>query len=372
MNYSRRDFLKTTAKAGACLANTGLVNAFMIRDRSKKARVENAVVKLEDGRIISIPFWRIESGKEGPSFAMIASQHGNEVQGAEIALRFKDICDKELAAGTVWLIPMSNILAVRSRRHSFNLGPEENNERNPEKIHNLQRNWPGDPGGNDTARIAYALDQSVLRHCSHLFDIHNFNHFNAAEARTEETHEPSRIMGDVSTTRFISYRDTVVPEKGNMMMTQMIRKRGGSVLLMELSGQFRMNERQVQTGLSTMTNVARVLGMMKGEPELIQGKRIVSNRDKFHAVKAPCSGIFMAASGKDTMTSIMPEDYIEKDNLLGHIIRDDNLETVRITAPASGYIAQLGACHWGLCDASLPAQHPYVEEGEIMVRIAQV
>ena len=375
MIKNRRDFLKLAGVAGIGLTNPVLLKGSSYQQEKRKSgivAIDHKEVRLEDSSTLSIPYWRIESAHEGPSLAMIASQHGNEVQGAEIALRFMEICEKELVSGTVWLVPMANLLAVRSRKHSFNLGPEENNVLNPEKLHNLQRHWPGDPEGNDTARIAYALDQAVLKNCSHLVDIHNWSQFTAAETLSEEEHESSGKMSEVTTTRFISYRNTVAPDSEKMMISQMIRKRGGSVVVMELSGQFQMKERQIQTGLSSMVNIAKVLGMIDGQPELINGKRAVRNADTNHEIKAPVPGIFMPAPGKNKLTTIMPEDFVEKGESLGHIIRVNDLTTTNIIAPVSGYLGQLGACHWGLCDASLPAQHPYIEEGEIMARIVTV
>jgi predicted deacylase len=376
MKKNRRDFVKQTGLAGIGLAGSGFLKACATGQDGKKiinrVVVDNAVATLEDGRVISTPFWRVDSGKEGPSLALIASQHGNEVQGAEVARRFKDICTRELVTGSVWLIPMGNILAVRSRRHSFNLGPEENNSINPEKLHNMQRHWPGDPAGNDTARLAYALDQKVLRHCSHLMDMHCWNNFAAAEALSEETHETSRKMGDATTTRFISYRNTVVPATEKMMVSQMMLKRGAGVIVMELSGQFRIKERQVLTGLSSMVNIAKSLGMINGEMEPVEGKRAVRKPENTRDIKAPCTGLFVPAAGKDSYSNILPDDFIEEGQVLGHIIRDKDLETIPVLSPVAGYLRQLGACHWGLCDASLPAQHPYTEEGETLALIVSI
>ena len=354
--------------AGIGLAGSNITTAFVFEPDTKrkpnKVTVDYAVATLEDGRVISTPFWRIDSGKDGPSLALVAAQHGNEVQGTEVARRFQQICATQLVAGSVWLVPMANLLAVRSRRHSFNLGPEENNSINPDKLHNMQRHWPGDPDGNDTARLAYALDKNVFSHCSHLVDMHCWNHFAAAEALSEEVHAQSRTMGDVTTTRFISYRNLTIPEQGKMMISQMMLKRDAGVHVMELSGQFQIRERQVKIGLSSMVNIAKVLGMMDGEPELIEGKRAVRTPETTYEVEAPCKGIFTPATIENKAEFIGPDDYVEKGQQIGHIIRENDLETIPLISPVSGYIRQLGACHWGLCDASLPAQHPYTEEGE--------
>jgi len=368
--------VKLTGLAGMGLAGTGILDAWTAeRSGNKKINkviVDHVITRLEDGTEVPTPFWCVSSGKDGPSLALIASQHGNEVQGAEVARRFQEICSEQLVSGSVWLFPMANILAVRSRRHSFNLEPEQNNRLNPEKLHNMQRHWPGNPEGNDTARLAYALDQKVLRHCSHLVDMHCWEHHVAAETLSENKHKGSYAMGQAATARFISYRDTVIPETDTMMISQMILKRGGSVLVMELSGQFQMQERQVQIGLSSMVNIAKDLGMIKGNPVQIFERRVVRNNETSHEIKIPCTGIFMPALNKDKCSKLMPDDFVEEGLLLGHIIRESNLETVQIFSPVSGYLWRYGLCHWSLCDASLPAQHPYAEEGEIIAVVVTV
>jgi predicted deacylase len=368
MKHSRRDFISLTGKAGLMVAGAGILPSIASGLKTKKILnkiiVEDAVAVLGDGTSLSVPYWRVDSGRDGPSLALIASQHGNEVQGAEVARRFADVCAAQLVSGSVWLIPMSNLLAVKSRRHSFNLEPEQNNRLNPLKLHNMQRHWPGNPRGNDTSRLAWALDQAALRHCSHLVDMHCWEHYHAAETLSESDHRPSREMSEVTTTRFISYRNTQIPETEPMMVSQMILKRGGSVVVMELSGQFQMQERQVRIGLSSMVNIAKHLGMIRGEPEKIKGPRAVHDPKTIHEVKTPCSGIFMSATRKNSDATLVPDDYVEEGQNLGHIISEKDLTVVPLRSPVSGYLWQYGLCHWSLCDASLPAQHPYADEGE--------
>ena len=211
---SRRQFLKLTGMAAASVASGGLsrprASELDSQRKNNKVIVDHAVATLEDGRVVSTPFWRVSSQKNGPSLVLIAAQHGNEVQGAEVARRFQEVCARQLAAGSVWLLPLANLLAIRSRRHSFDLGPEQNN-RMSKGLHNMQRHWPGDPNGNDTARLAYTLDQAVLRHCSHGVDVHCWQHFVAAETLSVADHEPSRTMAEVTTTRFLRLRAHLRP-----------------------------------------------------------------------------------------------------------------------------------------------------------------
>ena len=378
MRNSRRNFIKYTALTGIGLAGWNILKANASRqfnqNQINKAKLDFAIATLGDGSVLSTPFWRVDSKKEGPALLLIAANHGNEVQGVEVARRFKQICENNLVAGSVWLVPMAHILAIRTRQYSPNLRPGE-----PigfSKDHNIERTWPGDPEGNDTERVAYALEQAVLRHCSHAVDIHCWNHFWAAETLLYDDHIPSQPLGKVTTTRFISKHKALPHPSGKMQAAQLIRKRGGGCIVIELSGQYQMQERQVQIGLSSMVNIAKKLGMIKGEPQLIERPRVERNRETSYTVNAPCAGIFMPAIRSSDNRMLMPEDYVEEGQPLGHIIRESDLATIPLAAPVSGYLWQYGMCHFlpgGVrCDVSLPAQHPYADGGETIALIVKV
>jgi predicted deacylase len=330
--------------------------------------VERAYVTLSDGISIYIPYWRIDSGKEGPSLLLMASQHGNEVQGAEVAKRFMEICSRQLVTGTVWIVPVANMPALQKRRHSINLGTGDPVSKARIEDQDMNLIWPGKSEGNDTERMVWSLYQTVLRYCNYLVDIHCWNHFTAAETTSVNDNERSFPLGEVTTTRFISYSPT---PKMNMA-SQAVRKYGGGAIEIELSGQFMMLEDEVQTGLSSLVNIAKLLGMMKGKPRLLNGKRAVRNGDTSHDVMAPSSGLFVPAKGKDKFESLKPGDHINKGDLLGHIIDQKNLDEIPVLAPFDGYLWQLGACHSGLCDQSLQAQHPYVEADERIALVVSV
>ncbi|MFC2087820.1 succinylglutamate desuccinylase/aspartoacylase family protein [Bacteroidota bacterium] len=371
MKRNRREFLKVSGVAGISLASAGILKANSLamgsRQRKNKVIMDKALATLQDGSVLATSYWRIESGREGPSFLLIAAQHGNEVQGVEVARRLMEICAVQLVNGTVWIIPMAELRGIRARKYTI--------ESLPDKLVQdkaFHRAWPGDPEGNDTERIAYALDQSVVRHCSHAVDMHCWNHFWAAETLSITNHEPSHAMGEVTTTRFISYREGSVPDRETkLMFGPLMYNRGAAYTVMELSGQYQMQERQVRIGLSSMVNIVKMLGMIEGEPELIDGPRAVRSRENNHEVKTPHSGIFMPALRKDKSAMLIPDDYVEKGQLLGHVIRDTNLETVLISAPVSGYLRQFGSRHPG-SDTFLSAQHPFVEEGENVAQITTV
>ena len=68
MNSNRRCFLKLAGMAGIGLTGSKVGNAFAagqgIASGTNKVTVDYAVATLEDGSMLSTPFWRVEGGKE--------------------------------------------------------------------------------------------------------------------------------------------------------------------------------------------------------------------------------------------------------------------------------------------------------------------
>ena len=121
--------------------------------------------------------------------------------------------------------------------------------------------------------------------------------------------------------------------------------------------------RAARWGLQTVVNVARVLGMLDGDPELPDLPPMAFTTENLTEVRAPCAGLFVAAD-------LRPGDRVTQGRKLGHIIREDNLEKVEVRAPSCGALRKFGR-HADNCDVSLPDQHPYADEGDLLALIAQ-
>ena len=115
-----------------------------------ETRVHHINVELPQCGNVTIPYWEVESGQEGPCFLLTAAQHGNEVQGPEVIRRFIAIAGQHLKRGTILAVPFCNLPAVQRRRHHITSGPET--AYRDDGGQNMNRTWPGKPDGNDTER----------------------------------------------------------------------------------------------------------------------------------------------------------------------------------------------------------------------------
>ena len=325
-----------------------------------EVELHHVIATLGDGSELATPWWRVRSGEDGPDLLVLAAQHGNEVQGAEVIRRFACECGEALLRGTAWLVPFANLPAIRHRRNSILLGPEEKGtERH--RAHNMNGQWPGDQAGNDIQRLGHALHEEIVRYASHVIDLHCWNKFWATATLATDDGGESRRMGEVAGTRFTWWREAAPVELPAQIRGAVVA-RGGAGMAMELSGQYVMVEREVQTGVRTVTNVAKVLGMLAGEPDLPPDTGIDVTDDTTAVVEAPCSGLFVQAP------ELQLEDRVEAGQSLGHIIRDDDLSVEEIAAPVGGWLWRFGS-HRPDPDVSLADQHPYSQHGDPLASI---
>jgi len=328
------------------------------------ATLEYAVARLTNGSEVRTPFWRLESGEEGESFLVMAAQHGNEIQGCEVVRRFKEVCERELRRGTVYLVPFANLPAVRHRRSHISLGPEQPYA--DDEGHNMNRTWPGKTQGNDTERLAHSLYEAVVRRCTRCLDLHSWSRFTATCILARRNHRLSRAMAEVSGIRFVQWRQSAgpAPDRGQTIGALFNDSGRGSVTI-ELAPQWVIREKEVTAGLRAATNIAKLMGMMEGEPELPEGRMVDMSaediQERKSELRAPCSGLFVEA-GLET------SDHVAEGQQLGHIIRDADLETVEVLAPRSGYLWQYG-CFREHADVALPPQHPYASEGDALATV---
>ena len=323
-------------------------------------RVQHVHTRLGDGSALSTPWWEIDSGADGPVLLIIAAQHGNEVQGTEILRRFAPICASGIVRGRAILLPFGNIPAIRHRRNSVMLGPEEKHTETHSRF-NMNSLWPGDPAGNDIERLIASLDEALVQHATHVVDLHCWNHFWAAAALSWEVGD-GPMMAEATGMRFVWLRGQPELRTDHTQIRNIVVGRGGSGLAIEFSGQYCVYEREVRAGVRAMENVAKVLGLLDGEPEIPPDTGINITPENTTQIDAPCGGLFVEAPG------LRVEDRVEAGQKLGHIIREDDLTTVEITAPVGGWLWRYGR-HQGDCDVSLPDQHPWADPGDPLASV---
>lgn len=321
----------------------------------------HVAVELVDGSVLPIPYWEVCSGRPGPVLFVAAAQHGNEIHGSEALRRLVLRAGEELQAGRVRGVPFCNLPAVRRRRHHDTQGPEEPVASQPERNTNLL--WPGDPAGNDIARLVHAIYQACAADATHGVDVHCWCRFWAAACLPRRDRPSSRELARVSALPFAHLGAAPPPGTPPPVPTLMggyLADTGRPTLTLELAGQYVVGEKQVRLGERCLLNVARHIGMLPGEPEGTDEGPTWKVPERTCELTAPVRGLFVEAG-------LEPGDWVEEGQPLGHIIAEADLAVLPVLAPAAGRLEAYG-CHRRDCDVSLAAMHPWADVGEVLAR----
>lgn len=109
-----------------------------------------------------IPITVLHGDEEGPVLAAVAGVHGFEFASILAVDRLADRIDPADLSGTIIFVRIANIPSFEYRTPHFN----------PIDRKNLNRNFPGNPDGTSTERIADLLSHEVVARADFLMDLH--------------------------------------------------------------------------------------------------------------------------------------------------------------------------------------------------------
>lgn len=302
-----------------------------------------------------IGYWVVDSGREGPVFAAIAAQHGNELCGSAAIRNFVHLAERELQCGCFIGVPFANPPAVHRRMPNADLAPGQ-----PyiESACNMAALWSsGDLC--TTSGLADCLWKEVLSRADYIVDIHCYPKFMAPVAAARRTQECVRLV-NASAMPFVRY----VPEESDWQGSIRVRAlRENKVPLgIELSGQYELYPGEVRRGFTVLSNIARTLGMMEGEIEA--GENPPLELTETLTVYSPGTGLFIP---EDRLAT---EAWFGKGELLGTFLEEITLKEIAITAPEDGYILRMPSRPD--CDVSLRDHSQFVFLDDELVRILPV
>ncbi len=314
---------------------------------------------------VDIPYWEVESGVGGPALLVTGAQHGNEVQGCEVIRRLVLVASQDLQKGKIVAVPFCNRPALWKRRHHISSAPERPYA--DDDGHNMNRTWPGDPGGNDTERLSHAIYQAVGAEATHNLDIHSWSRFGATACQPRQDRPRSLELARISALPFAIPQGgrggTETEPKAPCTIGAYFNDSGRVSLTIELSGQYVVVEKEVRRGLRCALNIARFLEMLPGQPEGLDEPMVWLDRATTVEVKAPVDGLFVEAG-------LATCDWVVEGQPLGHLLRDEDLSTIPVLAPTSGRLRTYG-CSRPDADVALPAMHPYASKGDRLASIAR-
>jgi predicted deacylase len=284
---------------------------------------------------LNIPINVIHGKKKGPKLLVIATIHGDELNGLEIIRRLLKYRGLHFLRGTLITIPIANIFGF------LNLSRYLPDRRD------LNRSFPGSKTGSLAARLANLLMEEVVQKCTHGIDLHtgSLQRTNFPQIRVDlETPGAEELAKAFEAPIIIDakLRDGSLREAAAALKMPFLVYEGGEAL--------RFDDLTIRVGIRGILNILRKLEMLP-KKYITRNKPIkptIAYSDSW--VRAPESGIVGAYKNLG--------DAIIKDEIMGVITDPFAQNETQILAPFDGLI--IGRNNL-----------PLVNEGDALFHVAQ-
>lgn len=278
-----------------------------------------------DGTPFGIPLMVVHGAQPGPRISLIAGVHGDEYDCCEGLRRFLSGLDPASLHGTIVATPQANPAAFEyASRH------------NPVDHLDLNRQFPGDPDGFLTERIADALCRHLVDGSDYLLDMHSggmvlglvpFVGFDSSPgeigARSLRLAQATGIENLYASVPFRNVLRLVAAE------------RGVASILVEIGSEGRLREEAAEYARRTLATVLHRLDMIPAAGQLNAAAR--------HTVtRAAKTGEFLHAPTGGFLRHIAAlGQVVSAGEPLGELIDPFGRLLASITAPHPGLIAEM-------------------------------
>ncbi len=301
--------------------------------RGASAATEFVVSESYSGRDVVIPLQVTRGAADGPTVLVTAALHGDELNGTGAIRTLLSNPDFHLAAGTLIMVPVLNVLGFE--RHSRYL---------PDR-RDLNRVFPGSAGGSMASRLAKVIFDRLISRCDFGIDLHtaSVRRTNFPNCRADLSNPAcERIATAFGAGLILNNRGP----RGSLRREA--TRIGCPTIILEGGEVWKVESSVVESMTRGITNVLQELEMLPGKPDLPDSQAVIQQTRWLRAERG--GFLTMHVSPGDTVTEGQP--IATNSNLL---CQDQN----RLVAPFSGIVLGM---------TTLPAVQP----GEPVVHLGRL
>ena len=312
---------------------------FVIGDHSveagARATIDLPVSHLSDHTPVSMSVEVINGKSDGPTVFISAGIHGDEVIGVEIVRRLLRAPNLKAIKGTLIVIPIVNAFGFMN--HSRYL---------PDR-RDLNRSFPGSPGGSLASRLAHIFLTEIVEKSDLGIDLHSaaIHRTNLPQVRISPDNDVTMDLAQVFGAPVILQSPL---RDGSLRGAA--KDRGRDVILYEAGEGLRFDEYAVRVGVAGILRILRYKGMIGGRGiAAAKSKPQICTSSKW--LRAPSGGLLR--------TYRADGDVVAKDTVMGAVADPFGREEREILAPFDGIIVGR-------------AVMPVVNEGDAVFHLARV
>jgi uncharacterized protein len=267
-------------------------------------RTRVPIGELADGSPVALPVAVYRGTRPGPTLYLQAGLHGDELTGIEICRQAMTGIEPRNRAGMVVCVPLANVPAHLGRTRGF-LHEER-------WLIDVNRTFPGNPGGLLSERLAQVLFQEFAANADVTVDLHSaldgcdilpFVYIDPDDDETGTLGTRERL-GRAFGTPHVYYKARG-SKLGTSDMSRSLRAQLDGLKKASFSAEMgesrRVSTHLVPLGVRGVHNVLRAMGIEEGEPERPGPQRAFRNITLVHAEHG--GGLRMAVDLGDDVTA---------------------------------------------------------------------
>jgi predicted deacylase len=244
----------------------------------------------------------VEGSGDGPTVAITAGIHGDELLPVEVVRRVLDQVDPRRLKGRLLAVPVANPLAFESfTRHT------------PTDMHNLNRVFPGTADNWISELIARALVERLVPEADVFLDLHSGGAVPTVDyVYVLNAPELSRAFLFPTLYRGSSYPGS--------FGTHVIEKTGKPVVVAEIGGGNQLDARYLERGTNGVLNALRRLGVVTGDPVPAPVQTLLT---RMQILRPRHGGVLHPELGADRLG-----DQVPGGELLGRLLEAQTFEVL--------------------------------------------
>ncbi|MFZ5970393.1 MAG: succinylglutamate desuccinylase/aspartoacylase family protein [Bacteroidota bacterium] len=273
------------------------------------------IARLPSHTQIDTPIYVYRAPEDGPTLALMAGMHGDEINGMEIVRRILDVGHHKVKRGTVLCMPIVNIYGFLNYSREVPDGKD------------INRSFPGSKGGSLASRVAWHVTHEIIPAIDYGIDFHTGGAMrtNYPQVRCVLQDEKNAELAAAFHAPF-----TLDAPFRPHSLRQTAARHGKNIIVYEGGESIRFDQHAIEEGINGTLRLMKHLHMIDWAPAPKEENRIVWSSSW---VRAKTAGLFQA--------NIHSGQLVHKNEIVGTITDPFGEFKETIKAPAMGYVVGL-------------------------------
>jgi uncharacterized protein len=273
------------------------------------------IARLPSHTQIDTPIYVYRAKEDGPTLALMAGMHGDEINGMEIVRRILDSGHNRVERGAVICMPIINMYGFLNYSREVPDGKD------------INRSFPGSKGGSLASRVAYHVTHDVIPFIDYGVDFHT-----GGAMRTNYP-QVRCVMDDkvnVELAEAFNAPFTIDSPFRPNSLRHTAAKKGKNIIVYEGGESVRFDQHAIEEGVEGTLRLMRHLKMVGSAPAPKEANKIIWSSSW---VRAKNAGLFQP--------TIRSGELIHKDQKIGTITDPFGEFKEVIKSPTMGYVVGL-------------------------------